>query len=183
MFITVKCECDEGRLSVKAKTMLVLLLMLNAFFISASGQQTAEDWNNKGLALYYLGRYDEAIQAYDRAIEITPQFADAWRSKGVALVAQGKYDEAIQAYDKVIEIDPEDAYVWDLKGLALAAKGWDRIDQIEFTEAIGAFDKAIELDPQYAKAWNHKGQVLQDLGRTTEADAAFAKAKALGYTG
>lgn len=168
---------------MKTKAIFNSWLLILLFFISASGQQTAEEWFSTGLALYYQHKYDEAIQAYDRAIKTNPQFADAWRSKGIALVVQGKYDEAILAYDKVIEIDPEDAHAWDLKGLALAAEGWDRINQSKYNEAISAFDKAIDLDPQYTNAWVHKGQVLKDLGRITEADAAFNKAKELGYTG
>jgi len=44
--------------------------------------------------------------------------------------------------------------------------------------SIKALDTAIRLDPTDAGAWNNKGVVL-----TTEAAAAFAKAKELGYTG
>ena len=44
-------------------------------------------------------------------------------------------------------------------------------------------DKAIELDPNLADAWNNKSEALKALGRTTESNAAFAKAKELGYTG
>ncbi len=50
-------------------------------------------------------------------------------------------------------------------------------------EALKAFEKAIEIDPNYAKAWCNKGTDLGHLGRNTEADAAFTKAKELGYTG
>jgi Flp pilus assembly protein TadD len=58
-----------------------------------------------------------------------------------------------------------------------------RYEQGKHNEAIQALDKAIEIDPQYAKAWNKKGDALKSLGRITEADAAFAKAKELGYSG
>ena len=54
-----------------------------------------------------MGKYDEAIQAYDRAIEINPQYTDAWYNKGETLRRQDKYDEAIQAYDKAIKINPQ----------------------------------------------------------------------------
>jgi Flp pilus assembly protein TadD len=52
----------------------------------------------------------------------------------------------------------------------------------KYNDTIKAFDKAIEIEPQYALAWYNKGVALKLLDRTTEADAAFAKAKELGYT-
>ncbi|WP_348303816.1 hypothetical protein [Methanothrix sp.] len=38
---------------------------------------------------------------------------------------------------------------------------------------------AISIDPQYADAWYNKDVALKALGRTSEADAAFAKAEEL----
>jgi Flp pilus assembly protein TadD len=40
---------------------------------------------------------------------------------------------------------------------------------------------AIEINPQLAETWHNKGNALKALGRTAETDAAFAKAKELGY--
>ena len=42
-------------------------------------------WNNKGNALTNLNKSDEAIKAYDKAIEINPHNSDAWNDKGLAL--------------------------------------------------------------------------------------------------
>ena len=42
-------------------------------------------WYNKGIALDNLGKYDEAIKAYDEAIKLDPNDAVAWNNKGVAL--------------------------------------------------------------------------------------------------
>jgi Flp pilus assembly protein TadD len=50
-------------------------------------------------------------------------------------------------------------------------------------DAIKAYDEAIRLDPNDAAAWNNKGVALEALGKTTEANAAFAKAQELGYEG
>ena len=94
-----------------------------AFIPTAQCQQTAEDWLNKGVALYSESKYDEAIKAYDEAIRLDPDFADAWYKKGVALKNQGEYDEAIKAYDEVIRLNHKDAYVWHNKGYALYAMG------------------------------------------------------------
>jgi curved DNA-binding protein CbpA len=82
-------------------------------------------WRNKGGTLYFLGKYDEAIKCYDKAIEIDPDNSVVWNNKGLALSSLGKYDEAIKCYDKVIEIDPNDADAWNNKGLALSSLGND----------------------------------------------------------
>ena len=56
------------------------------------------------MALYSLGKYDEAIKAYDEAIRLDPEDAEARYNKGNALKSLGKHDEA---YDEAIRIDPE----------------------------------------------------------------------------
>jgi tetratricopeptide (TPR) repeat protein len=43
-------------------------------------------------------------------------------------------------------------------------------------------DEAIRLNPKLAAAWNGKGCALRSLGRFADADAAFVKAKELGYS-
>ena len=53
-------------------------------------------WNNKGLALYSQGKYDEAVKAYEEAIWLNPKEADAWIGKGSALGKQDKNDKAIK---------------------------------------------------------------------------------------
>jgi tetratricopeptide (TPR) repeat protein len=53
----------------------------------------------------------------------------------------------------------------------------------KYEEAIKAYDEAIKLVPDYADAYYNKGLALRALGRISEADAAFAKANELGYTG
>lgn len=77
--------------------------LLLALMTSAQCQQTADDWNTTGEALYNLGEYDEALRAYDEAIKLDPRYAAAWNGKGIVLFYQGKYDEAIQSFDKAIE--------------------------------------------------------------------------------
>jgi tetratricopeptide (TPR) repeat protein len=52
-----------------------------------------------------LGRYEEAIEAYNEAIKIDPQFAFAWNNKGLALSSLGRYEEAEQCFQRAIEFD------------------------------------------------------------------------------
>jgi tetratricopeptide (TPR) repeat protein len=51
-------------------------------------------WNNKGLALYALGRLDEALAALDQAASFAPENPDAWYNKAVVLEELGRKKEA-----------------------------------------------------------------------------------------
>ncbi|NIM06157.1 MAG: tetratricopeptide repeat protein, partial [Armatimonadetes bacterium] len=64
---------------------------------------------NKGLALCKLGRQDEALACFDRAIQIKPDSAEARCRKGAALGALRRYEEALICYDSAIKIWPDHA--------------------------------------------------------------------------
>ena len=77
-------------------------------------------WFEKGLSLGKLGRYDEALECFDRALEIDPRKWDVWINKGDCLLWLNRLDEAIQCYDKALEIKPMAISVWGKKGTAFA---------------------------------------------------------------
>ena len=123
---------------------------------------SARGWIQKGNALFYQGRYIEAIQCYDRAIEIDSNYADAWNNKGVSLNILGRYEEALDATNEAIELDLQYPDAWNNKGVALNNLG-------RYEEALNATNKAIELYPEYSEAWNNRGASLNNLGRYEEA--------------
>ena len=47
--------------------------------------QTAQDWCDKGDALTKSGRHEEALQCFDKALELAPRYAKAWALKGATL--------------------------------------------------------------------------------------------------
>jgi len=51
---------------------------------------------------------DEAIECYDKAIELSPTYTNAYYNKSIAVFKMGKTEEAIELLDKVLEIDPDD---------------------------------------------------------------------------
>ncbi len=139
--------------------------------------ECARAWTNKGAVLSKKGKYDEAIQAFDEAIKLNPNNATIWNNKGWTLYTIRKYDESLEAANRSLELDPEKAHAWDTKGAALFGLG-------KYAEAIECYDRAIELDKiRPGVVWHHKGEAFNALGRTVEANAAFAKAEKLGYTG
>lgn len=63
----------------------------------------SEAYHSKGLALTNLKRYEEALKAYDKAIELDPKSSlVAYQKKGKKLQDLGRYDEAVTMYDQAL---------------------------------------------------------------------------------
>ncbi len=62
--------------------------------------ESALTWNNKGVVIGKLGKNEEALECFDKAIEIEPNYTKAWRNKGVALDNLGRHEEAIKCFEK-----------------------------------------------------------------------------------
>jgi Flp pilus assembly protein TadD len=61
-------------------------------------------WNNKGVALGYLNRRDEALYADSKAVELEPNNSLLWHNKYVTLSALGRKEEASVALAKAKEL-------------------------------------------------------------------------------
>lgn len=127
------------------------------------------EWNKRGDALSDLGRYEEAIASYDKALEINSHDDKVWNNRGVALDELGRYEEAIASYDKALEIRLNDDKAWNNRGITLSNLG-------RFEEAIASYDKALEINPNDDKVWNNRGFALSNLGRFEKALISYSQA-------
>jgi tetratricopeptide (TPR) repeat protein len=73
------------------------------------GNKQAISFFNQGVALGNLGRLEEAITSYDKAVEIKPDYYDAWNSRGNALAHLGRFSDAIRSYDRALSIEPHNS--------------------------------------------------------------------------
>lgn len=119
--------------------------------------------------LSQLGRFEEALDAYEKALELEPDYVLTWNNKGTALMNLNRYEEALMAFNKAIEVDSGHVLAWHNKGVILNELGCSE-------EALEAYNKVIELDPTDFIAWNDKSTVLVDLKRFREALEAYEKA-------
>ena len=135
-------------------------------------QQASEVINTKDLET--LKKEREALINELDSIANKYQMSDFER--GNLLITEGRFNEAIELFDKVIELDSRNIEALANKGLALIRMGKN-------SEAIQVCDIGIKKDQHNVKLWLLKGSALAGEKKIDEAEAAFAKAKELGYTG
>ena len=80
-------------------------------------------WINKGKRYSNIRRYEEAIECYNKAIEINPYDENIWCNKGDCLTNLKRYEEAIKCYDMVITLNPSNEKALGEKGYVLYALG------------------------------------------------------------
>ena len=62
-----------------------------------------------GTVLHDQGKLDKAIEAYNKAVLLEPDYAKAYSNMGLTLQSQGKLEESIEAYNKAIALNPDNA--------------------------------------------------------------------------
>jgi len=71
----------------------------------AVNPRCADCYNDRGLALFYIGDPASALESFDKAIEIDPGYVHAWLSKGYVLTSEGRFQEAVAPLNKVKQLD------------------------------------------------------------------------------
>jgi tetratricopeptide (TPR) repeat protein len=131
---------------------------------------------NLGLALEGLGRTEDALKAYRKAIAIqadgATKSAEPFIDLGNLLLEQNQLDEAIENFVKAREISPQEFRVYESLG-----KAYLRLNK--FAEAKAALEQAVALAPESAAAHYMLGQVYRKTGATERAKAEFDRAVAL----
>ena len=118
---------------------------------------------------FYIGNekhlmklYQEAIVAYDKAIQLQSDFARAYVNRGLTKEKLEQYESAIMDYSSAIKIDPALAGAYNNRGSAQRRLGQHFL-------AIEDLNTAIQLDPRYVKAYVNRGNAKNSLGHPNEA--------------
>ena len=109
-----------------------------------------------------LQRYEEAIECYDKAIELNPDNPEYWNKKANLLykLDEVSFEEILKCYDKAIELNPKNPEYWENKVNMI---GYPSIEEIE------CYDKLIKLEPDNEYHLWRKINSLKNLQRYEEA--------------
>jgi protein O-mannosyl-transferase len=122
--------------------------------------------NNLGNALAAQGRFDEAVDQFQRALRIDPNDPDAVYNLGNAWARQGNFEAAGKQLQQALQINSNNA-------MAAYDLGNVRARQGRFNEAMDQFQRALKIDPGLAKAHYNLGSLLTQQGKLDEAIAHF----------
>lgn len=147
-------------------------------------------WNEKGNVRFQAGVYDDAICAYNKAIELDQFFGWPYANLALTYLMLGRYTEAILLYQKSIQL---------LTSNREKAASWNGLGNLyrflnEYDHAVLAYQTADELDPENAgihdsigyfhsepnakntQVWDELGGIFLKAGSYSEAENAYKKA-------
>ena len=115
-------------------------------------------FHNLAAALKEAGDNVAAMEAYEAAVDLSPNYAEAQYGIGQLWNEQGRPDLAVPWFERAITNDPSDAAYHHGLANALSMMG-------NLNAALAEANQAIELDPMLAKAYNLRGSIRARLGR------------------
>lgn len=137
--------------------------------LSARYPRVAALHNILGVVNARLDQFHAALEHYDQALSIRPDYAEVHNNRGNALNRLGRNSEAIESFRRALRSMPEYFAAHNNLGSALHGAG-------RFEEAVASYGTALKIKPDYAEAHNNLGNVLMDMGNYDEALASFSRA-------
>src|SRR3989338_4019577 len=83
----------------------------------------ARGHNNLGNAYNNKGQYDRAIENFNKALALDPNYTHAYYNLGAAYGNKGQHDMVIESFNKAIALNPNDALAYYNLGTAYNNKG------------------------------------------------------------
>jgi len=163
-------------------------------------------FNISGACYSEIGPVESAIDSFEKAIALNPNYAEAHYNLGVALQKLGQLDDAILSYNKALicqhaypdahnnigvinlELGMIDSAIksfeWAVAFSPEYAEAHNNLGAAfhkmnKFDAAIEQYKKAIIINPEYAKAFNNLGVACDSLELYDEALRYYEKAKTL----
>lgn len=133
-----------------------------------AGSSDPETSNALGIALSDSGRPAEALKAFNRALELDPDFGEAVQNLGIVRLRAGDAAGARELFERALAMDDKLPRAWNGLGVALARLGDDRL-------AIEAWHRAVALDAALYDALFNLGLTAGKQGMRREAREALER--------
>jgi len=159
-----------GVIALQSRDPELALRLIGAAIAVHRGSAAA--YSNHGSALEALGRWDEALGSFARAIALDPRHVEAQFNRANLLFQRQQYDAALAGFERVIALQPALLAAHLNRGNTLRRLG-------RWAEAGQSYERAIALDPAHAEAHLSRGLVFKELQQLSAALACYGRAIAL----
>ncbi len=116
-----------------------------------------------------MKKSEMAIEQYNKASELDPDFSWPYYYLGNLYSKTGKFKLAERAYKRSIKLDSGYAYTYNNLGNLYSKMG-------EHRSAVDVYKEALKLDPDYANGYYNQGIIYGKMGLLTEAEQAYKEA-------
>ncbi len=139
-----------------------------AYKNALSVRESALTYNNLGNLYAATARFKHATDAYQKAVEIEPDYIEAYMNKGLAAMQAGQITDAHSAFERAAILDPTNAEIFYNLGVIREKLGRPG-------QATTAYTRAIALRPNWAEAYFNLGKAHRDNGEKTAAIQAYTR--------
>lgn len=130
---------------IRLALLLTIAWIVWSIYDGAIREKTiGENYYHAGNKFFEDGLYDDALDAYQQALDKNPYLIHARRGIARTLMQLNRYEEALSVFNNVITQEPDFAASYANRGIL-----HDRLQS--YTAAIADYEKAIQLDPELAK--------------------------------
>jgi len=159
--------------------------------------------NITGACYVGLGQLASAVNSYEKAITIKPDYSKAHYNLGGAFHELCQYEDSVKSYESSLAINPDYSEAHNNLGNVLRDSG--QLDEAissyeqaliikpdyvevhyslgiifhelgQFVEAVKSYQQALKINPEFSEAHNNLGNVFKDLGQLDVAVKSYKKA-------
>jgi tetratricopeptide (TPR) repeat protein len=116
-------------------------------------------FQQRGYQRMLAGRWSDALEDFQRVVELKPEDADAWVFSGMIEVRLGANQEALQKFEKALQYKPDHRQ-------ALYGIGNIHFKARKYEEAISFYSMTIFYHPHFAEAYFQRGYAYHSLGNS-----------------
>ena len=127
------------------------------------------EYNERGVLYADMGDYPKAMENFDRAIKLNPNYSRGYYNRGKIYGLQGDHARAILEYSEAIKLNPKYSYAYNNRGRSYSLQG-------DYARAILEYSEAIKINPKYSRGYYNRGKVYSSQGDNTHAISDYSKA-------